>query len=76
MVIRFIKQDEMCTHKLILLFLCIANLDNGKVIHLVIRPVDAPHNPLNGKLCVVYFGGQCVRVYTDKQKGSSINVLL
>ncbi|GAA5803358.1 hypothetical protein HPULCUR_008837 [Helicostylum pulchrum] len=24
-----------------------ANLDNGKVIHLVIRPVDAPHNPLN-----------------------------
>jgi hypothetical protein len=27
----------------------LANLDNGKVIHLVIRPVDAPHNPLNGK---------------------------
>lgn len=26
----------------------IANLDNGKVIHLVIRPVDAPHNPMNG----------------------------
>ncbi|GAN08108.1 hypothetical protein MAM1_0189d07615 [Mucor ambiguus] len=25
-----------------------ANLDNGKVVHLVIRPVDAPHNPLNG----------------------------
>lgn len=25
-----------------------ANLDNGKVIHLVIRPIDAPHNPLNG----------------------------
>lgn len=24
-----------------------ANLDNGKVVHLVIRPVDAPHNPLN-----------------------------
>ncbi|KAG1424641.1 hypothetical protein G6F57_023431 [Rhizopus arrhizus] len=25
-----------------------ANLDNGKVIHLVIRPADAPHNPQNG----------------------------
>ncbi|KAF1806560.1 hypothetical protein FB192DRAFT_1271075 [Mucor lusitanicus] len=24
-----------------------ANLDNGKVVHLVIRPVDAPRNPLN-----------------------------
>ncbi|KAG1141380.1 hypothetical protein G6F37_005101 [Rhizopus arrhizus] len=24
-----------------------ANLDNGKVVHLVIRPADAPHNPLN-----------------------------
>ncbi|KAI8082531.1 uncharacterized protein B0P05DRAFT_537406 [Gilbertella persicaria] len=24
-----------------------ANLDNGKVIHLVVRPLDAPHNPLN-----------------------------
>ncbi|KAI7889131.1 uncharacterized protein EV154DRAFT_289137 [Mucor mucedo] len=24
-----------------------ANLDNGKVIHLVIRPIDAPHNPMN-----------------------------
>ncbi|CAO3671127.1 unnamed protein product [Rhizopus microsporus] len=24
-----------------------ANLDNGKVIHLVIRPADAPHNPQN-----------------------------
>jgi hypothetical protein len=24
-------------------------LDNGKVVHLVIRPADAPHNPLNGK---------------------------
>ncbi|KAL7314460.1 hypothetical protein PS15m_006029 [Mucor circinelloides] len=24
-----------------------ANLDNGKVVHLVIRPVDAPHNPMN-----------------------------
>jgi hypothetical protein len=28
----------------------IANLDNGKVIHLVIRPADVPHNPVNGKL--------------------------
>jgi hypothetical protein len=27
----------------------LANLDNGKVIHLVIRPIDAPHNPMNGK---------------------------
>lgn len=27
-----------------------ANLEDGKVIHLVIRPADAPHNPLNGKL--------------------------
>ncbi|CEG78588.1 hypothetical protein RMATCC62417_13169 [Rhizopus microsporus] len=25
----------------------LANLDNGKVIHLVIRPADAPHNPQN-----------------------------
>ncbi|KAI8380185.1 hypothetical protein BD560DRAFT_432435 [Blakeslea trispora] len=24
-----------------------ANLDNGKVIHLVVRPLDAPHNPSN-----------------------------
>ncbi|KAI8985183.1 hypothetical protein BDB01DRAFT_850230 [Pilobolus umbonatus] len=24
-----------------------ANLDNGKVVHLVIRPLDAPHNPVN-----------------------------
>jgi hypothetical protein len=27
----------------------IANLDDGKVIHLVIRPLDAPQNPMNGK---------------------------
>lgn len=26
----------------------LANLDNGKVIHLVIRPHDAPSNPMNG----------------------------
>ncbi|KAI8329179.1 hypothetical protein EDC96DRAFT_585732 [Choanephora cucurbitarum] len=24
-----------------------ANLDNGKVVHLVVRPLDAPHNPSN-----------------------------
>ncbi|ORX63033.1 hypothetical protein DM01DRAFT_1403424 [Hesseltinella vesiculosa] len=24
-----------------------ANLEDGKVVHLVIRPLDAPHNPLN-----------------------------
>ncbi|KAI8069475.1 hypothetical protein BC940DRAFT_297814 [Gongronella butleri] len=24
-----------------------ANLDDGKVVHLVVRPLDAPHNPMN-----------------------------
>jgi hypothetical protein len=27
----------------------IENLDDGKVIHLVVRPINAPHNPENGK---------------------------
>jgi hypothetical protein len=25
------------------------NIDDGKVIHLVVRPIDAPRNPDNGK---------------------------
>lgn len=32
-----------------LIFFLAANLDNGKVVHLVIRPADAPQNPANGK---------------------------
>lgn len=46
--ITHIKSVCMCVCVLILFFSHLANLDNGKVIHLVIRPVDAPHNPLNG----------------------------
>lgn len=34
---------------LLTLLFIIANLDNGKVVHLVVRPSDAPHNPQNGK---------------------------
>lgn len=38
-------KESVCV---LIFFSHLANLDNGKVIHLVIRPVDAPHNPLNG----------------------------
>lgn len=42
----------------------IANLDNGKVIHLVIRPVDAPHNPMNGnKLYQLFYMGVRIIIY-------------
>lgn len=37
-----------------------ANLDNGKVVHLVIRPVDAPRNPLNGMRKHTYIYIRCV----------------
>jgi hypothetical protein len=45
-------------YKLNLLFFIfiLANLDDGKVIHLVIRPLDAPQNPLNGKKTKVLEG--------------------
>jgi hypothetical protein len=32
----------------------IENLDDGKVIHLVVRPIDAPRNPNNGTLLLLH----------------------
>lgn len=53
----------------------IANLDNGKVVHLVIRPIDAPHNPMNG-LCnlLLYVRNNVVHyvILDDPNPGANI----
>lgn len=45
MVMRHIYLDAISTNIFLL-----ENLDDGKVIHLVVRPMDAPRNSNNGKI--------------------------